>query len=635
MTLEEARRHLSVDANADEKTVRRAYAKLAKTYRPDTHPEEFSTIRTAYDVLLSLLQDDLYVDPSLPLAPSIQEADSHDAPLPPRRAVSYVIDESERTHEYEQGQAFEHEHDHEGEHEGEHIREPEHVADGIEKNPLQAIEDELVAAIKDVKPGQLDSENKVVLLVDQYLSAANTTSRHWRDYVERFLIGACLGDYYIPHAVRERVANFCGLGNAVVAEDRLRPWEKEFLTRFDESEMVEELLNNAASRRNRAEHAVVHDTSNAKVLMLRLDSTSVTRINRWMHWLDNTYGVDAGIVNEGFRHRWHKLRQVEPLTAPVLCLFAAVMMLSGLALEKFGLPLGHFFQLPVASMVPMVIGLAVLSWANFVLVQLARPVMRRYLSNARDALYARVPLPILMVEVVACVCLIWGWALYEVLPASVAGPWVTVWGLVMLLLGVFTRTWAWADNLAFTTIALRTLWYYLVVFVAHYMTGAANWAASIWLVVGLTVICAPPRALLCWFVYEKDGTRTGHVNIRYRDAEFPLNWVRWGMCAGIVMALLALAVVEGFLAHHHALGTGVVTAMLVTLLAVELIISGGVHDDHQSRHRMVAYSALLVFAWLATRLNLSEYSTTMVQVGLAILLLWCAFRHLSPKHDPV
>lgn len=40
---------LGVDWDADERTIKRAYAKLIKEYRPDSHPAEFARIRAAYE----------------------------------------------------------------------------------------------------------------------------------------------------------------------------------------------------------------------------------------------------------------------------------------------------------------------------------------------------------------------------------------------------------------------------------------------------------------------------------------------------------------------------------------------------------------------------------------------------------
>ncbi|CAG1022824.1 Lysophospholipid transporter LplT [Patescibacteria group bacterium] len=43
---------LGVDYDADEREIKRAYAKLIKEFRPDSHPTEFARIRSAYEVLL-------------------------------------------------------------------------------------------------------------------------------------------------------------------------------------------------------------------------------------------------------------------------------------------------------------------------------------------------------------------------------------------------------------------------------------------------------------------------------------------------------------------------------------------------------------------------------------------------------
>ena len=87
MNVDTARDVLGLAADADEKTVRRAYAKLAKTYRPDTHPDEFYKIRKAYDTLLNALRNNDYQDPDLPSAPDPVTTDDQ-VHLPTRRAVS-------------------------------------------------------------------------------------------------------------------------------------------------------------------------------------------------------------------------------------------------------------------------------------------------------------------------------------------------------------------------------------------------------------------------------------------------------------------------------------------------------------------------------------------------------------------
>jgi len=119
------------------------------------------------------------------------------------------------------------------------------------------MEDDVIAAIKVVRPGHLDSENAVVIAADRYYAAAKEMSHSMRHHVERFLFGACIGNYYVPHVLRQRVAEFSGLIDSVVAEDKLRPWEREFILRFDESEVLEELLHKAANRGNPTERAIV------------------------------------------------------------------------------------------------------------------------------------------------------------------------------------------------------------------------------------------------------------------------------------------------------------------------------------------------------------------------------------------
>ena len=44
---------LGVTSQADESIIKRAYAVLIKQYRPDTHPDEFARIRSAYEGAMS------------------------------------------------------------------------------------------------------------------------------------------------------------------------------------------------------------------------------------------------------------------------------------------------------------------------------------------------------------------------------------------------------------------------------------------------------------------------------------------------------------------------------------------------------------------------------------------------------
>ena len=43
---------LGIDENADEKTIKRAYFKLIRTYSPEKDPERFQEIRAAYERLI-------------------------------------------------------------------------------------------------------------------------------------------------------------------------------------------------------------------------------------------------------------------------------------------------------------------------------------------------------------------------------------------------------------------------------------------------------------------------------------------------------------------------------------------------------------------------------------------------------
>lgn len=44
---------LGIASNADSKEIRRAYARLIKEFRPETHPVEFGNIREAYEIALA------------------------------------------------------------------------------------------------------------------------------------------------------------------------------------------------------------------------------------------------------------------------------------------------------------------------------------------------------------------------------------------------------------------------------------------------------------------------------------------------------------------------------------------------------------------------------------------------------
>ena len=51
---------LGLESDADERTVKRAYAKLIKEFRPDSHPVEFARIREAYERATEYLRDRAY-----------------------------------------------------------------------------------------------------------------------------------------------------------------------------------------------------------------------------------------------------------------------------------------------------------------------------------------------------------------------------------------------------------------------------------------------------------------------------------------------------------------------------------------------------------------------------------------------
>lgn len=48
---------LGIGSDADERTIKRAYAALIKQYRPDTHPAEFAQVRAAYEAVLHWLRE--------------------------------------------------------------------------------------------------------------------------------------------------------------------------------------------------------------------------------------------------------------------------------------------------------------------------------------------------------------------------------------------------------------------------------------------------------------------------------------------------------------------------------------------------------------------------------------------------
>ena len=629
MNANEAREVLGLDSDADEKTIRRAYAKLAKTYRPDTHPEEFSRIRAAYDALLDAIKHDDYEDPDLPTAPDLNTTDNQ-TPLPARRAVSYVMDEQA----YGGSSSGNGDVDPQPEHDDvdaelEAVHQQSYRTE-VEANPLQSIEDSLIEAIKEVKPGQLDSENKVVLLVDEYLQASNTQSRKLRDYVERFLIGTCLGDYYLPHAVRERVADFSGLSNVIASQDRLQPWEREFLARFDESEQVEELLIRATSRSNVVERALIHGGGWGKAFMLRLDETKAALVNRWMYWSDQAYGEEGGLIDAGFRAKWAKLEQVEPLNPSLIAIFIALMVGSGLALNALGVPLREFFQLPVGSMLKIAAGLTVLSWANFILVQMARPVIRVYVARVRDWLFTHLALPLLVVEVSSMFLLIWGWALDGVLPSTVSRILVVGSGCVLIVVGVFAREWSWVNHLSFPSIVIRLLLYFYVavnLLDDVIRTGAAS--SSLWLIVGLVVWVAPPKILFEW-VEKTKNTPQGYLSLRHANITLQTRYPRWCM-AGVAIVCILLALLLT-LVQAPSYFSPIIFGVLVTALAVELAMIGGVHvDSHISTHRYFAVWGLFFLTSIGHRFVGPSNVDLLAQSALGLFLIWSAVHWLSPK----
>lgn len=632
MNVDEAYEVLGVEPDADEKTIRRAYAKLAKNHRPDTHPEEFSRIRKAYDELLGVIKNNDYKDPDIPSSPDLS-ASSNQEHFPELRAVSYVMDE--RSYTGSEGAST----DDEAQADVEAgATQQQSYRTNSEANPLQSIEDDLIAAIKAVKPGQLDSENQVVLLVDDYLSASNHQSRKLREYVERFLVGTCLGDYYLPHAVRERVAAFSGLSTVVSAENRLLPWEREFLARFDESEQVEELLAQAGSKRNRAEYALVHGVSWSKALMLRFDENKTDVVNRWMYYSDQAFGEDDGLVHSGFRAKWARLQQIEPLNSTLLAFFIALMVASGLALNALGVPLQHFFQLPVSSMLQIAAGLAVLSWANLILVQMARPVIRGFVGRVRDWLFSNVPLPLLVVETMSVVLLIWGWALDGVLPSLVSTTLVVGSGCVLILVGVFARQWSWVNEVSFSSLVIRLfMYFYWAVELLDDGVRVDAATSSLWLMVGLVVWVAPPRLFFEWVEKNKnkdsgDGNDEpeGLICLRQTQVTLSTQYPRWFMAS---VAIACLVGATGLLfVNAPSFVSPVLLGVLVTVLAIELAISGGIHVDAELRISRYGMAWLLsVCTLIGQRLVEQAYSDFIAQAALSVFLVWSATYWLSPR----
>lgn len=655
MNLEESRKVLGVDASADEKAVRRAYAKLAKSHRPDTHPETFLSIRTAYDTVLDSIKNTTYQDPSLPPTPS--HASGSTAPPPAiglagENVVSYVMGADEFGH-IDVDEPIEHRvgNPSVGPADGrndepivESIAEPRHLPPS-EGNPLQHLEDDLIDAIKATKPGVEATESKVLGLMETYLTAAGASSRQLRDYVERFLIGACLGDYYVPHAMRIRVLDLCGLHDAVMAEDRLKPWEKELITRFDESEWLTGLLERAALKQNVAEHALVHGASWTKTLSLRMGLSESKTVRRWLHWLDHTYGADAGIANEHFRHRWQKLRQVGPVTGPVMLVFTVFMMVTGWGLDALGVPLRPFFELPPLHMVQLSASLAVLSWANFILVLSARPVLDRLISVVRDGLFEHAPVPLLLLEVIAISVLIWVWSYHAFLPNAISGQLMMNAGVVMLLIGVFARVWDNLNDMPFSTFGMRLVWQLSIFIFLVFFQGSQSgdeslsvlgrWSSSdlissAWLLVGLTVLAVPPRILHRWHEIEPGNKRVSLTHLRHTNLSFNTVWLR--LIIGIGAALCLAGVGAEYLHQESAWIGPLITGSLLSLLALELSLAGGLNDESNTPLRILAYSACFVFYWLTTRLVQDAlYLSMLAHTAMAVTLLWLVVACHSPK----
>jgi len=427
MNLRSARKVLGVEEGADEKTIRRAYAKLAKQHRPDTDPERFATIRDAYDALLNDVQEEYFDELELPIAPDLTSS-TGSTPLPPRHSSPEFYED---WGDGGQGYRDSEEPDEQSEHSDDAQDSDDDWADSTawqddesthepepDINPLQSLEDEVVEAIKLVRPGRIETEDAVVLSADRYLSAATDLSHDMRRHVERFLFGACIGNYYVPHALRQRVAEYSGLVDSIVAEDKLAYWEQEFVQRFDESEVLEEFLQKAASRRNHLEHTMVHGARWDQVLMFRLDEKSVRTVNRWMSWTDAVVGEESGIIHPTVHKLWRQLDRVKPLTMPVMFFFVLLMMGSGVVLNAFGVPLESFFSFSTGAMIGMGALLGVLACANFMLVIFARPVLEAWVSRVREKLLSDFAAPTMVFELVVGLTLIGAWVFRDLLPAA-------------------------------------------------------------------------------------------------------------------------------------------------------------------------------------------------------------------------
>ncbi len=607
------------EGGADEKTIRRAYAKLAKRFRPDTHPDEFSRIRTAYDVLLAAAQGTAtYQEPELTPAPIALTSETI-LQKPSGPVVSYVMDASNFSRAPLQIEALKNDVDNDA---------PPSYQVKPEFNPLQKLENELVDAIKVVQPGHAETENRVVELVDQYLSAAGRTSNTLRDYVERFMVGACLGDYYLPHSVRQKIADLCGLSTVLGSHENLKPWEQEFLNRFDESALVADLLQKAGSGQHAVEKSIVKGASWPRTLIMRLSREDTLGVHRWLHWLDQTFGPEFGVVDDSFRSRWKKLRQIEPITPAVILVFIAVMVGSGLALIGLGVPIAEFFSLPTASRWTMGLALAFLALNNAILVQLARPIARRAVSKARLWQSQHMPKAALVVEALAMTVLIWAWAMQTWLPDNAAAVLVVGAGMVLLLVALFTRFWDWLENLTFTTLALRLIAFRVAVIAAGLFTVSEPMKHSVWLVLGFCVLVLTPRPLLKWRHSEPDHGGRAVFSLRHSEQALPVRWIQVVLIVGgaLGVAVTGLSALDLLPIGAHAPLVSVAQAMLLSLLALEMALMGSVFSDRTGAQRTNAFFAVLILLWLCTRLELTMNATEIALLALSGLLIWLAWR---------
>jgi len=613
--LDHARKLLGLSGHADERSVRRAYAQLAKTYRPDTHPKAFAEIRGAYELLMEHLEDKNAKGDNLEDKKSAKG----------EKAVSYIVMAKELG-------SFE--------------------EDVPNTNPLQHIEDQCVQAIKALKPADVAGEANVVRLMDEYVAASARHSRSLRDYVERFLIGTCLGDYYIPHALRERAADLCGLGKAVVVEHRLKPWQREFLLRFDESEVLTGLLKQSNERGGSPEAALVHGAGYSDVLMHRLNRDDTRAINRWMRWLDETFGRDADFVNDEFRKRWKKLEQVEPISSFTLCLFAAFMAASGMVLNALGVPLHQFFQMPLLSMAAVAGGLAVLSWANFMLLVLAKPVYREVQHRIMKFTLARFSKSLLVTERLTMTLLILGCAFASGDIDALGSPVVVGCGLVFVVLAFISRAGGWLDRLPFWELVWRVSVYYLLVSVVYELFGALSWANAVWLMVALVVISLRTRPLMHWREVDDAGQVKGVFAFRLQKARYSMMGLRVSM--GVIgFSCLVVGVLLGFLGDGWGIsgvgsglssefGSGLssglssgASAILLWLVALELSLNGGIHSHAGAKsvsyQRVKLVGVLVFFSLIVVRLHYVVEVIPALQVCVAVFLVYGALNGLAPR----